>query len=86
MSMYKNVRVLPAEGFGLNWNSRPSWAFPVHGAQRAVEVRCAERDVSGQYESGHRLMKVYSVYTDQGFFWAMTGTDGMWRLRDSHAF
>lgn len=86
MAKYENIHEIPAEGFGLDWYTRPSWAWPTHGAQRAIEVRVAERDVSGQYESGHRMMKVYSVLTDQGFYWSMTTTDKSWRLRDEHAF
>jgi hypothetical protein len=83
---YENIREVPAEGFGLDWHARPGWAWPTNGAQKAIEVRVAERDVAGRAESGRRMMKVYSVYTDQGFYWAMTGTDGTWRLRNDHAF
>lgn len=83
---YENVREIPAEGFGLDWHVRPGWAWPTHGAQRAIEVRVAERNVSRPTECGTRTMQVYSVLTDYGFYWSMTTTDGTWRLREGHAF
>ena len=78
---YQNVQEIPAEGFGLSWYQRPSWAWPTPGAQRAIEVRTAKREMDNGC-----TMRVYSVLTDQGFYWSLTTTDGTWRLRDEHVF
>jgi hypothetical protein len=57
----------------------PPFVCRKYGAQRAVEVRRAERnDQSG--------LVVYSVLTDAGKYYVRHSTDMTWHLRDAHAF
>ncbi len=57
----------------------PFFICKKYGAERAVEVRCAERDD----QSG---LIVYSVLTDAGKYYVRHSTDHTWWSRDSHAF
>lgn len=83
--MRSNVRLLPAENFGKNWYTPPPWACAVGGNQSAVEVRAEDRDVSSRFASP-QIITVYSVKTDQGQYWSMTGTSGTWRQQSGHVF
>lgn len=83
--MVSNVRLLPARNFGRNWYSPPPWACAVSGNQSAVEVRAGDRDVSSMF-ARPQIITVYSVKTDQGQYWSMTGTSGTWQQNSSHVF
>jgi len=82
--MFENAKNHETDFSG--WRSTPQFMWPANGAQRAVEVRTAERDVAGPFEAGQRFMTCYSVRTDRGEYWAMTGTSGTWGRCDGHAF
>jgi len=51
-----------------------------------VELRRAERDVAGSNQPNAQFMTVWSAKLADGTYWAMLSTDGMWRVRDEHAF
>ena len=80
----EDVKVLEKpEEFGLDWWSKPTWAWPAHGKQVAVEVRRTMYDTGTRLNSPVQMCECFSVLTDRGEYWLKIHH---WRRVTKHAF
>jgi hypothetical protein len=80
MDEITDVREISANEFG-NWYSRPFWSSKAGGQRQAIKAYKGIR-----HYGRDNYMNVYSVRLNDGSYWDLTSTDGMWRERKTPTF